>query len=591
MAYVDLAQPDAPEASAKAHAVAFAEALRKPPFKAQGAPGERQAVGEPTTWHYVPYDQLTWADAPWTRLEPRAAGLVFVESAEKARRRPYHQQKLAFVLANQRRYAIEAAERGHPVAYLAAEAPVVHVLRAWCARHGALTMMQAAERELRVELGPLARDGLLTIVPHEGWLTTSDLFERACGAQSPWRMDAFYREARRASGILMERGKPVGGRFSFDGENREAWSGDPPAPEGLRHAHGAVEAEVECLVRARFGDHPGRVDLGALPTTAQQAEEAWLHAERECLEHFGPYEDAMSRSSRGLFHARIAHLLNIQRLSARRVLQGVLASKAPLPSIEGFVRQVLGWREFVRHVHERTDGFRDLPGVPRAEAPRRRDAGWWSLSGKPDSAPHVDPAPAALGAALPLPPAWWGRASGLACLDRVVASVMEDGWCHHIERLMVLANIATLLDVDARELADWFWCAYIDAYDWVVEPNVLGMGTFAAGETMTTKPYISGSAYIDKMGDDCATCAFKPGKDCPLTPLYWAFLARHEGRLAGNQRMLMPLRSLARRDRAKREEDARIHARVVEELSGGRRLSPGLLAGPARGGPRGSDPD
>lgn len=567
MVYVDLAQPDAP----RLHAKAFAKALAK-------ASGKRAKGVERASWHYVPYDQLTFDHAPWTRLEPRSAGLVFVESAEKARRRPYHQQKLAFVLANQRRYALEAAERGHPVAYLASEASVLEVLRQWCARHGPLTMMQAAERELRVELGPLAREGALSVVPHEGWLTTSELFEGACGPQAPWRMDAFYREARRKSGILMERGKPVGGRFSFDGENREAWSGDPPAPKDLRHEHGEVEEEVEALVRARFGDHPGRVDLAALPTTARQAEEAWLHAERECLEHFGPYEDAMSRSSRGLFHARIAHLLNIQRLSARRVLRGALDSGAPLPSVEGFVRQVLGWREFVRHVHERTDGFRDLPGVPRADAPRRRDAGWWSLSGKPDSAPHAEPAPAALGAALPLPPAWWGRPSGLACLDRVVAGVMEDGWCHHIERLMVLANIGTLLDVDARELTDWFWCAYIDAYDWVVEPNVLGMGTFAAGECMTTKPYISGSAYIDKMGDDCATCDFKPGVDCPLTQLYWAFLARHEQRLAGNQRLAMPLRSLARRDPAKRRDDARIHALVVAALSRGQRLSPKDLA-------------
>lgn len=233
MVYVDLVRPDAPQA----HARVFAQALTK-------ARGKHEAGVEPTIWHYVPYDQLTWDHAPWTRLAARSSGLVFVESAEKARRRPYHQQKLAFVLANQRRYALEAVERGHPIAYLASEAPVADVLRTWCTRHGALTMMQAAERELRVELGPLAREGLLTVVAHEGWLTTADLFERACGAQSPWRMDAFYREARRKSGILMERGKPVGGRFSFDGENREAWSGDPPAPKDLRHEHGEVEEEV-----------------------------------------------------------------------------------------------------------------------------------------------------------------------------------------------------------------------------------------------------------------------------------------------------------------------------------------------------------
>jgi deoxyribodipyrimidine photolyase-related protein len=162
-------------------------------------------------------------------------------------------------------------------------------------------------------------------------------------------------------------------------------------------------------------------------------------------------------------------------------------------------------------------------------------------------------------------------------LDRVVRTVMEDAWCHHIERLMVLANIAALLDVDARELTDWFWCAFVDAYDWVVEPNVLGMGAFATGAVLTTKPYIAGSAYLDKMGDDCATCAFTPGKDCPLTAMYWAYLARHSQALTGNQRMLMPLRSLAKRDPVKRQADAQVYATVSAVLAQGGRLTPEQL--------------
>lgn len=563
MAYARLPRADAPPP----HAAVFAAALARHAASA----GARQ-------WFYVPYDQLTAELGPWSRLDPRQVGLVLVESAAKARRRPYHKQKLAFVLANQRRYALEQAARGIEVAYLLAEGGYAETLDAWTREHGPLTMMEAAERELRVELRPLVADGRLRVVPHEGWLTDEALFVQACGNAAPWRMDAFYREARRATGILMERGKPAGGRFSHDGENREPWPGTPPAPEAPRWTHGELEAEVERLVEARFGDHPGRVDLAALPTTAEQAEEAWRHALSNCIEHFGPYEDAMSRSSRGLFHTRIAHLLNVHRLLPRRVVADVAASGAPLASVEGFVRQVLGWREFVRHVHRASDGFRDLPGVPRAASPARSDAGWAALSGKLDSPRHAVAAPAALRAHQPLPPAFWGRASGLACLDRVVRQVMEDGWCHHIERLMVLANIATLLDIDARELADWFWCAYIDAYDWVVEPNVLGMGTWAAGGTMTTKPYIAGSAYIDKMGDDCGACAFKPGKDCPLTPLYWAFLARHAAALDGNQRMLMPLRSLAKREAAKRAEDARLHQRALRLLAAGLPLTPAALA-------------
>jgi deoxyribodipyrimidine photolyase-related protein len=137
-----------------------------------------------------------------------------------------------------------------------------------------------------------------------------------------------------------------------------------------------------------------------------------------------------------------------------------------------------------------------------------------------------------------------------------VRDVWEEGWSHHITRLMVLSNVATLLDVDPREICDWFWCAYVDAYDWVVEPNVLGMGTFAAGDVLTTKPYVAGAAYVDRMSNYCAGCQFTPGKDCPLTPLYWAFLARHAATLSGNQRLTMPLRALAKRPAAKRAEDA-----------------------------------
>lgn len=563
MAYARIGRMDASPPGATQLAVALAR---------------HQPAAGPRRWFYLPYDQLSDEIGPWSRLDPRETGIVLVESAAKARRRPYHKQKLAFVLANQRRFALEQAARGVEVAYLLSERPYAEVLGAWTAAHGPLTMMEAAERELRVELAPLVEAGGLRIEPHEGWLTGAALFEQACGSSAPWRMDAFYREARRASGVLMERGKPAGGRFSHDGENRQRWPGVPPAPSPQRFPHGALEEEVAQLVERRFGDHPGRVDLAALPVTKEQAEAAWRFALEQCLEHFGPYEDAMSRSSRGLFHTRIAHLLNIHRLLPRRVVADAVASGAPLASVEGFVRQVLGWREFVRHVHRASDGFRVLPAAPRAARRARSDAGWSALSGGFDSAGHADAAPAALAAHVPLPAAYWGSPSGLACLDRVVRQVMEDGWCHHIERLMVLANIATLLDVDARELTDWFWCAYIDAYDWVVEPNVLGMGTWAAGGAMTTKPYVAGSAYIDKMGDDCDACAFAPGKDCPLTPLYWAFLARHAPAFEGNQRMSMPLRSLAKRDAAKRAEDARLHARAVELLSAGRPLTPAALA-------------
>jgi len=213
------------------------------------------------------------------------------------------------------------------------------------------------------------------------------------------------------------------------------------------------------------------------------------------------------------------------------------------------VRQILGWREFVRHVHEATDGLRR-----HGTTPIERNA----LAGDFD-----------------LPPAFWpGRPSGLNCLDRVVADVWHEGYSHHITRLMVLGNLATLLGVVPEQLSHWFWIAYVDAYDWVVEPNVLAMATYGTGALMTTKPYVAGSAYLDKMSDCCEGCAFDPKTTCPITRLYWAFLARHAERLAGNQRLAMPLRSVGKRKAADRKRDAATFAHVREVLGRGERLRP-----------------
>jgi deoxyribodipyrimidine photolyase-related protein len=262
----------------------------------------------------------------------------------------------------------------------------------------------------------------------------------------------------------------------------------------------------------------------------------------------------MSTKSTNLFHTRLSALLNLHRILPGRVVRDALALEIPLASKEGFVRQILGWREFVRHVHDATDGFREHAGI---------DGG---------------AAPSFLGADNPLPPAYWGRRSGLECLDRVVEGVWAEGYSHHITRLMVLCNLATLLDVSPRELTDWFWVAYVDAYDWVVEPNVLGMGTFAAGDLMTTKPYVSGAAYIDRMSDYCEGCALDPKTTCPITPLYWAFLERHRERLAGNPRMRLPLSSLKRRNDDRRRRDAAIFEKVRDELDRGQRLGPESFA-------------
>jgi len=527
-------------------------------------------------WVFVPYDQLTDRIGPLSEHPPEQLGIVLVESVWKARRRPVHKQKLALILANMRHFALEQAERGVAVDYRMSSRPYDQVLADVVSEKGPLICMRPAERELRANLQPLVDDGRLTWAPHAGWLTTRQDFEQGAGDGPPWRMDRFYRHVRQRTGILMQSGKPIGGRYSFDGDNRESWAGDPAAPSPPSFYVDPITVEVADLIDERFAHHPGTLDLQHLPVTRKHAEGLWGWAVAHCLPCFGPYEDAMSRQSRGLFHTRISPLLHIHRLLPADVVQSALRADVPLNSKEGFVRQVLGWREFVRHVHEATDGFRELPGmdVPVREHPG--DGGYTAWSGTElDTATGADggACPSVLDAHAPVPPAYWGTPSGLSCLDTVVGELWEQGWTHHIPRLMVLSNLGTLLGLSPRDLTDWFWVAYIDAFDWVVEPNVLGMGTFGAGEVMTTKPYVSGSAYIHKMSDYCADCRFHPKKSCPITAMYWDFLDRNQQALADNQRMRLPLASLGRRSPDKRARDAAVAAHVRERLAQGEPVS------------------
>jgi deoxyribodipyrimidine photolyase-related protein len=506
-------------------------------------------------WIYVAYDQLDTTASLLTSADPAHTVVALVESAAKARRRPYHRQKLALLLSNQRHFACELAERGFAVAWHPTEGSFGHGLRELQQQYGfgQVEVMAPAERELRVDLATAQAAGLpLVLQPNTLWLAGPDDLRTASPDGPPYRMDAFYRVVRRRTGWLMRNGKPEGGKFSFDVDNRQPWRGDPPAPQWPRFAPDAITREVLDLVAGRFPHAFGELDSFAWPCAAHEVEQLWQHAVAHALPYFGPYEDAMAESEPMLFHTGVSPLLNLGRLTPQRLVRDAVgawqAGRVPIASTEGFVRQVLGWREFVKQVHDASDGFRSVAS---------------------------DGAPNALSAEQPLPPVFWGRApSGLRCLDGVAAHVHDHGWSHHITRLMVLSNIATLLGVRPRELADWFWVAYVDAYDWVVEPNVLAMGTFGDGGTMTTKPYVSGAAYLHKMGDACGRCQFDatgkdPRRPCPLTPLYWDFLHRNEAVLATNERLRLPLASMRKRGAEAHTHAAQVRERVWAALRAG----------------------
>jgi deoxyribodipyrimidine photolyase-related protein len=269
-----------------------------------------------------------------------------------------------------------------------------------------------------------------------------------------------------------------------------------------------------------------------------------------------------------LVHSRMSALINLGRLLPAHLLADVEAAAAeglvPLASAEGFIRQLMGWREFMRHIHEQTDGYRLLAGTVPQEAATKPGR---SLSVSAD--PYAGATPSFLSASLPLPAAYWGVKSGLHCLDTVVAQVIDEGWSHHITRLMVLSNLATLCGFSPRQLTDWFWFAYVDAYDWVVETNVLGMATYADGGLTATKPYVSGAAYINKMSNYCGHCQYDPKRStgegsCPFTALYWTFLERNESVLGSNFRLQMPYTALRRKSPS---DLVQLRARAAEAIA------------------------
>ncbi len=570
-------------------------------------------------WIYIPYDRFTDRTGPLTEQTASQTGIVIVESTAKAHRRPYHKKKLVLLISNMRHFAIEQAARGVRVLYHFS--PLSHGEALRLLQHDrklpTLNVMRPAERELRLDLAQAVQNGLhLNEVPDTAWLTETEDFT---GVYGPYRkenartntqsyvMDRFYRAMRQKTGILMNPdrpGKPIGGQFSFDSDNRNPYKGQVPIPTPPAFPPDDLTAEVIIYVAAKYAHHFGTIENFNLPCTQTDADRMWSFALDHLLPTFGPFEDAMRDDHLQLFHSKTSPLVNLARLLPQQLVhdveQAAQQGLIPLASAEGFIRQLLGWREFMHHLHEQTDGYRllDVPqqqptrpqeASPDADEPTdpytasqipchpdRSVAQWRDLllppphqtaATKPD--PYAGATPSALHASLPLPAVYWGVKSGLHCMDTVVAQVIDEGWSHHITRLMVLSNLANLCGFSPRELTDWFWFAYVDAYDWVVEPNVLGMATFADGGLTATKPYVSGAAYINRMSNYCSHCQFDPKKSlttdaCPFTALYWTFLERNHNTLANNFRMKMPYNTLRKKPAS---ELVQLRARADEAIT------------------------
>lgn len=511
----------------------------------------------PNNWWFLPYDQLNLELLDGKECN----GIILIESTNKAKSLPYHKQKLFLVISSIRHFAVECNNLAIPTLHVSTNGPYHEVIGELSERLGPINVNRPSERSLRIELESLEKGGKVIFHKHPGWLTEKSWFVESNGLEPPFRMDKFYRKARKELGWLMDNGKPRGGKYSFDSENRKPWKYDPIPPRENEYEYDSIDYEVVKIVNTLFPDNPGDLGEKKYPTSSLEVREAVNYTLR-VLPHFGDYEDAMSAQSKSLFHTKLSPLLNLHRVMPAEIADVALNSNSPLNSVEGLLRQLI-WREYVHHIHEITDGFRTLEVSKTESLPR--NAGWDNHQISITSSLE----PNHLEQTNPLPLAYWGRKTRMNCLDSVVESVIDDGWTHHIPRLMILGNFSQLLDIEPRQITDWFHSAFVDAFDWVVEPNVLGMATFGLGESMMTKPYVCGSPYIKKMSDYCDSCDLSKKNQCPVTNLYWAYLERHRGKLEKVQRMTIPMRNLSKRSDIQKAEDVAIFDSVSNRLQNG----------------------
>jgi deoxyribodipyrimidine photolyase-related protein len=339
------------------------------------------------------------------------------------------------------------------------------------------------------------------------------------------RMEYFYREQRKRNDVLMDGDQPAGGQWNFDVDNREAFGVDGPGdmPPRTAFAPGPVTREVIALVNARFAAHPGRLDSFAWPVTRAQALTSMHAFIKERLPLFGRYQDAMWPGDPWLYHSHLSAALNLKLLNPREVVAAAEGAyhdgHAPLASVEGFIRQILGWREYVRGIY-----WTQMPEYLERNA---------------------------LDAEENLPPWYWTGATDMACLRDALAQTLTHGYANHIQRLMVTGLYALMLGVDPKQVHAWYLAVYVDAVEWVELPNTLGMSQYADGGVMGSKPYIATGKYIQRMSPHCKGCRYDPAQRsgdnaCPFTTLYWDFLMRHESALASNPRMALQVKNLAR---------------------------------------------
>ena len=435
----------------------------------------------------------------------------------------HHKKKIAFVFSAMRHFAEELRQLGWRVLYRAIEdtggtgSLGEEIVRAAAIlKPERVVVTEPGEWRLRAEMaGWPERLGVpVEMLDDCRFICSRGDFEAWARGRKQLRMEYFYREMRRKTGLLMNGDEPEGGQWNFDHDNRKPAKADLFMPQPHRRVPDAITSSVLAAVDQRYGNHFGDLAPFWFAVTRADAEAALEHFIEAALPRFGDFQDAMLEGERFLYHSVLSVYMNCGLLDplavCRRVEEAFRRGTVPLNAAEGFIRQIIGWREYVRGIY------------------------WLRM---PD---YVDEN--FFGHGRPVPDFYWTGKTDMACLRAAITQTKEEAYAHHIQRLMVTGNFALLTGVSPRALHAWYLTVYADAYEWVELPNTLGMSQFADGGLLASKPYVASGAYINRMSNHCKTCRYDVRKPygetgCPFNALYWDFLSRHRGKLAANPRM------------------------------------------------------
>jgi len=485
-------------------------------------------------------DQLSPALSSLAKAEHSSDVVLIAEVAEEATYVRHHKKKIAFLFSAMRHFSVELEQAGWHVDYVKLDdadnsGSLAREVQRALVRHrlSRVIVTEPGEWRLLTELKGWARrfDCAVEILPDTRFLANHQEFATWAARRKQLRMEYFYRDMRKKTGLLMENDKPIGGKWNFDSDNRKPAEDDLFLPEQPRFKPDAITQDVLRLVGERFPDHFGDLEPFWFAVTRRDAEHALEHFIKQCLPLFGDYQDAMLTGQRFLYHSVLSHYINCGLLDSldacRRAAQAYETGHAPINAVEGFIRQIIGWREFVR-------------GIYWLKMPDYREANFFEAD-------------------RPLPKFYWSGETDMHCISEAIAQTKEEAYAHHIQRLMVTGNFAMLSGVSPHELHEWYLAVYADAYEWVELPNVIGMSQFADGGLLGSKPYAASGSYINKMSNYCRSCRYnvkkKIGKDaCPFNALYWDFLARNEDKLGKNARLRNPYATWQRMSDDKKAE-------------------------------------